>query len=62
MQKKNSWSLVCDSLDGVIGPPPFRALPLGVKGAQAASNLTSHLGEHTFHDKHVVDHIVSMIV
>lgn len=53
MQKKYSRSLFCASLDGVIGPPPFRTLPL--KGAQAASNLTSHHGEHTSHDKHVVD-------
>jgi hypothetical protein len=55
MQKKYSRSLVYASLDGVIGPPPFRALPIGLKGAHVASNLTSHPGEHTSHDKHVVD-------
>jgi hypothetical protein len=62
MQKKYSRSLVPTSLDGVIGPPPFRALPIELKGAQVTSNLTSHPGEHASHDKHVVNHIVSMIV
>jgi hypothetical protein len=42
------------SLDGVIGPPPFQALPIGFKGAHATSNLTSHPSENTSNDKHVV--------
>ncbi|CAK9192878.1 unnamed protein product [Sphagnum troendelagicum] len=44
MQKKYSGSLARASLDGVTGPPPFRALPIGLKGAQVASNPTSHPG------------------
>jgi len=60
MQKKYSGSLARASLDGVTGPPPFRALPIGLKGAQMASNATSHPGEHTSHDKHFAYLTVSM--
>ncbi len=60
MQKKYSGSLARASLDGVTGPPPFRALPIGFKGAQVASNPTSHHGEHASHDKHFAYLTVSM--
>jgi len=60
MQKKYSRSLASASLDGVTRPPTFHALPIGFKGTQAASNVTSHPSEYTSHDKHFAYLVVSM--